>query len=348
MVERKFKGTPRKKVLEDRSRTAVGLVALAVLVALMATLVIITKVGPGYKRISADFTQAAALLPKNPVVVAGIPVGTVTGLRLNGDHVTVDMKVQNNLNIGKDSRATIMVTTILGSRYLSLAPGGGGPLQNNTIDINHTSVPYDLQQALQDVAINYGDVNTDQLATALQALGKQVEGLPPLIPKSMDNLKRLSTVMAQRRDQIGSMLKTMDIVTGTLRRQQSSIGAMVNQGNELLGEFVTRQVAFHAMLQSLKDLVNLLNDTIVTDRAQVDSLLVNMNTLAGLAAKHEDLLRNILQSAPVMLRGLANATGTGNALDTTFTNGILVDSWMCAISGRAKQFGMIQYYKDCK
>ena len=27
---------------------------------------------------------------------------------------------------------------------------------------------------------------------------------------------------------------------------------------------------------------------------------------------------------------------------------LLVDSWMCAISGRAKQFGMIQYYKDCK
>lgn len=348
MVERKFKGTPRKRVLEDRNITAVGLVALGVLVALMATLVIITKIGPGYKRISADFTQAAALLPKNPVVVAGIPVGTVTGMKLNGDHVTVDMKVQNNLDIGKDSRATIMVTTILGSRYLSLAPGGGGPLENNTIDINHTAVPYDLQQALQDVAINYGEVNTDQLSTALGALAKQVQGLPPLIPKSMDNLKRLSTVMAERRDQVGNMLKTMDIVTGTLRRQQTSIGAMVNQGNELIGEFVTRQVAFHSMLQSLKDLVNLLDDTIVTDRAQVDSLLANLNTLSGLAAKHEDLLRNILQVAPVTLRGLANATGTGNALETTFTNGVLVDSWMCAISGRAKQFGMIQYYKDCK
>ena len=348
MVERKYRNTPRKRVLEDRSRTAVGLVALAVLVSLMAALVIITKVGPGYKRISADFTQAAALLPKNPVVVAGIPVGTVTGMKLNGDHVTVDMKVQNNLNVGKDSRATIMVTTILGSRYLSLAPGGGGPLENNTIDINHTAVPYDLQQALQDVAINYGEVNTDQLATALQALGKQVEGLPPLIPKSMDNLKRLSTVMADRRDQVGNMLKTMDIVTGTLRRQQSSLGAMVNQGNQLVGEFVTRQVAFHEMLQSLKDLVNLLDDTIVTDRAQMDSLLANMNTLSGLAAKHDDLLRNILQSAPVALRGFANATGTGNALETTFANGLLVDSWMCAISGRAKQFGMIQYYKDCK
>jgi hypothetical protein len=31
-----------------------------------------------------------------------------------------------------------------------------------------------------------------------------------------------------------------------------------------------------------------------------------------------------------------------------FPNGILVDSWMCAISGRAKQFELAEYYKDCK
>ena len=57
--------------------------------------------GPGYKRVSADFIQAAALLPKNPVTVAGIPVGTVTGMHLNGDHVTVDMRIQNNIDLGR-------------------------------------------------------------------------------------------------------------------------------------------------------------------------------------------------------------------------------------------------------
>jgi virulence factor Mce-like protein len=347
-VERKFRGLPRKRTLEDRNRTMIGLVALSVIAVLMAALVIITKVGPGYQRISADFIQAAALLPKNPVTVAGIPVGTVTGMRLNGDHVTVDMRVQNNIDIGKDSRAVIMVTTILGSRYLALHPGGGGPLANDTIDLNHTEVPYDLQQALQDVAVNYGEVDTDNLASAIEVLGKQIEGLPPLIPKAMDNLKKLSTVMADRRDQFGSMLKTMDLVTATLRRQQTSIGSMVNQGNELLGEFVMRRAAFHAMMQSLTDLVNVLDDTIVDNRAEVDELLANVNTLSTLMAKNDGMLRGILQSAPVALRGLANATGTGNALEANFTNGLLVDSWMCAISGRAKQFAMIEYYKDCK
>ena len=343
VIERKYRGLPRKKTLEDLNRTAVGLVSLGVLIVLLATLVIITKVGPGYRHYSAEFIQAAALLPGNPVTIAGIPVGTVTGMKLAGDHVVVDMRIQDDVDLGKDSRAAIMVTTILGSRYLSLHPGGGGPLANNTIDLNHTEVPYDLQQALQDVA-----VDTDQLASAVQALGKQIETLPPMIPKAMDNLHKLSTVMADRRAQLGSMLKTMDLVTTTLRRQQSSIGSMVNQGQQLFGEFVARREAFRMMLQSLTQLVNVLDDTVVTNRTQMDELLASTSKLTGLLAQHDDMLHAILQSAPIALRGIANATGTGNSIDGNIVNGFAIDSWMCAISGRAKQFGMIEYFKDCQ
>jgi virulence factor Mce-like protein len=348
MVERKYKGLPRKRTIEDLNKTMVGLVALVVLAAVLAAMVIITKVGPGYRTYTADFLQAASLQPKNPVTVAGIPVGTVTDMKLAGDHVTVKLRIQDNIDLGRDSRAVIMVTTILGSRYLALHPGGGGALKNNTIDINHTEVPYDLQQALQDVTINYEQVNTDELAKSMEALGKQIETLPPLIPKAMDNLKTLSKVLADRRAQFGSMLNTMDLVTTTLRRQQSSIGSMVKQGQQLLGEFVMRRAAFHAMMQSLTDLVHTLDGIVVDDRAELDGLLHNMNKLSGMLAERDDMVRSILQSAPLALRGFANATGTGNAVDLTVSNGLIIDSWMCAISGRAAQFEMIQYYKDCK
>jgi hypothetical protein len=76
--------------------------------------------------------------------------------------------------------------------------------------------------------------------------------------------------------------------------------------------------------------------------------LTNLRVLSDMLGQHDDLLRSTLQSGPVALRGLANATGTGNAVDVNAVNGLLIDSWMCAISGRAKQFGMIQYFKDCK
>jgi hypothetical protein len=50
----------------------------------------------------------------------------------------------------------------------------------------------------------------------------------------------------------------------------------------------------------------------------------------------------------VALRNLTNATGSGNAVGFNAPNGLLVDSWMCAISERAEQFNMIPYFQDCK
>jgi hypothetical protein len=50
----------------------------------------------------------------------------------------------------------------------------------------------------------------------------------------------------------------------------------------------------------------------------------------------------------VALRNFANATGSGNAADVFLPAGIFVDSWMCALSGRARQFNLVEYFKDCE
>ncbi len=338
----------RKTPLEEYSKTLLGLIALFVVGVLVAALLLVKAFTPGYREYTAQFAQAAALQPGNPVTVAGIEVGTVSGLKLAGDRVEVAMRVKNNVPLGKDSRATIKITTILGSRYLALQPGGGGDLPNNTIDLNHTEVPYDLQAALADVADTYEQVNTDQFAESLGILGKQLESLPPVVPQAMQNIQTLSNIIADRRDQLGDLLETTEKVSNTLHNQQANIGIMVRQGRQFVGDFVARQATFHAMMASLTELVGTLNSITVNDRPQLEQLLRDLRKLSDMLGQHDDMLRSILQAGPVTLRQLANATGTGNSVDLAVSNGLLIDSWMCAISGRAKQLNMIQYFQDCK
>ena len=57
-------------------------------------------------------------------------------MKLAGDHVEAGLKVRNDVALGEDSRATIKVTTILGSRYLALQPAGPGSLPDNTFDVD--------------------------------------------------------------------------------------------------------------------------------------------------------------------------------------------------------------------
>lgn len=338
----------RRIRLEDRNKTWLGVVAVAVVTAVIGAMLLIKVADVGYRHYTARFLQAAALQVGNPITIAGIPVGEVTSMELAGDHVEAGLKVRDDIPLGAQSSVSIKITTILGSRYLSLQPAGEGSVPDNTFDLAHTEVPYDLQEALSDVTTTFEQVDSDRFAETLGVLGKQLQTLPPVIPQALANTQMLSEIIAQRRDQLGSLLKTTETVTNTLRRQQSTIGSLVRQGNSLVGEFVARRATFHAMMNALTNLVQTLSGIVVDDRPQLEELLRNVNELTGMLAQHDDLLRSTLQSGPVALRGLANATGSGNAVGFNAPGGLLADSWMCAISERAEQFNMIPYYQDCK
>jgi len=337
-----------KTPLEQRNTTWLGFIAVAVVAVVIGSMLLVHALGVGYRHYTAEFLQAASLHPGNPITVAGIPVGNVTSMKLVGDHVEAGLKIRENVVLGQDSTASIKVTTILGSRYLSVQPNGPSSLPANTFDLAHTDVPYDLQAALHDATTTFEQVDSDRFAQSLAVLGKQIQRLPDVVPSAIANIHSLASIIAQRRDQLGQLLRSTEQVTNTLRSQQAGLGNLVNQTQDLLGQFVARRAAFHAMMQALTSFVDTLSQIIVGDRAGVEALLNDVHDFTDMMAKHDDLLQNTLQVTPVFLREAANMTGDANAFTANVANGILFDSWMCAISGRAKQFGMIQYYKDCK
>jgi ABC-type transporter Mla subunit MlaD len=95
-------------------------------------------------------------------------------------------------------------------------------LPNNTIDLAHTEVPYDLQQALTDATGTYEQMDFTNFGQSLGALGTQLKSPAPLVPQAMENLRRLADIIGTRRDQIGSLLKTTETVTNTLHSQQAT------------------------------------------------------------------------------------------------------------------------------
>lgn len=338
----------RRRPLESYNKTWLGFVALVVVGVLVAASLSVKVFGFGYTHYTAEFGQAASLRAGNPITIAGIEVGSVSSIKLAGDHVEAGLKVRDNVPLGKDTRAIIKVMTILGSRYLELVPDGPGSLPARTISLAHTEVPYDLQSLLEDATTTFEQVDSDQFAQSLAVLGKQLEGVPPLVPQAMANLHTLSAITADRRDQLGALLKSTQRVANTLRRQQTNLGNLMDQGQDLIGHLVAREATFHAMLAALTQLVDQLDKIVVNHRPMLDELFTNLHELTNMVGQHDDLLRNLLQAAPVPLRGLTNATGYGPVVEFNLANGLAIDSWMCAISGRAKEFGMIQYFKDCK
>jgi phospholipid/cholesterol/gamma-HCH transport system substrate-binding protein len=337
-----------KRPIEGYNKIWLGTIALVLTAVLVAVLIV------GFGRLSSDesgyqgeFLQAAQIRPGDQVTVAGISVGDVKGVELAGDRVIVKFNVSNDVHLGRDTRAAIKLTTLLGSRYLELSPAGAGEVDHRTIALANTSVPYDLQATLADATTTFEQVDADRVAESLTTLSHALDGVPQALPQALDNVDSVAAIVSTRRDQIGSLLRSVDKITTMIRDQKANLGSLVIQGRDLLGEIVSRRAAVQRMFDSATALVNAIK-TIVDDQPAINKMLASMQEFSRMIAEKDALVRSTLQILPMGLRNLANATGTGNAIDVNLPGSIFIDSWMCALSERAKQFNLTPYFTDCE
>lgn len=336
-----------KRPIESFSRPWLGVVSIAIIAAVLLATVVYSGLGVGKYRYRGEFTQAAQIHSGDAVTIAGIKVGAVERVALAGDHVVVGFNVDRGIPLGADTRAAIKLTTILGSRYLELSPAGAGRVENRTITLSHTQVPYDLQRTLAGATRTLGPVNADRFVESLTMLNTSLGGVDEELPQALHNLQAMADIIADRRGQLGTLLTNTETLTTMLRSQRANLGALVLQGRDVLREIATRRAAVQQLFASATTLVDR-TSAIIGDEAAVNELIHDFGEFMQMTADHDALLRSFLQSTPVALRNFTNATGSGNAADVYLPAGIFVDSWMCALSGRAKQFNLVEYFKDCQ
>ncbi|HMT49265.1 MAG TPA: MlaD family protein, partial [Dietzia sp.] len=106
----------------------------------------------GMRDATVYVADAAGLDTGDHVQVAGMNVGTVRKIELDGDRVRVRFAINRGVELGADTSAQIKTDSILGRRALGVFSDGRGDLEDNTIPIERTSVPYSLTSALGDLS----------------------------------------------------------------------------------------------------------------------------------------------------------------------------------------------------
>jgi phospholipid/cholesterol/gamma-HCH transport system substrate-binding protein len=117
----------------------------------------------------ADFGDAAGLKTGDDVRIAGVKVGKVTSLDLDGAKVRVGFQVDSGTDVGPDSTADIKIKTLLGQKYIALTPLGSGHLRHD-IPLSRTTTPLDVTQAFIGLGQRVGKIDTAQLAKAFDTL----------------------------------------------------------------------------------------------------------------------------------------------------------------------------------
>jgi phospholipid/cholesterol/gamma-HCH transport system substrate-binding protein len=289
------------------------LIALLLLAAFYSDDLPIVGGGTSY---AADFSEAAGLVPGNEVRVAGVKVGKVTKVGLNGDRVRVTFKVKDAW-VGDRTTAMIRIKTLLGQKFLSLDPQGTQPLSpGNPIPKERTLAPYDVNEAFNGLATTVGQIDTKQLADSFTVLSDTFKNSPEHVRGALDGLSALSKTISSRDEQLAKLLDNTRKLTKTLADRNEEFEKLLSDGNLLLGEIRKRREAISALLTGTRDLARELSGLVQDNQNQLKPALEQLGRVTTILQRNQDNLDRSLTLMAPFYRLLGNTLGNGRWFDT--------------------------------
>lgn len=309
--------------LREKNPVTIGAISIAVIAALilLAFRADQLPVIGGGDMYYASFAEAGGLKSNDEVRVAGVRVGKIDKLELDGDHVKVSFRIQDGVDFGPDSRASIKVKTLLGAMYLELEPVGGGQMdKGTTIPMERTQSPYYVIDAVAGLAERSGRIDVDQLKDSLGTLADLTSNTPEEFRDALTGVSALSKNLAARDEQINTLLKNLRKVSGVLGSRDQDIIKLMKDSRVLFTALVSRRDAIHNLLVATSSMSQELTALVDQSTADLTPALTNLDTVVKVLLKNQENLDESLRTMAPFYRYFASTLGNGPWFDTTITN----------------------------
>jgi len=311
---------------DDRTLMRAG-AATAVALVLALVLAFNLQKLPGMKGTTfhARFTDASGLHVGDRVEIAGIRVGRVDAITIDGASIDVAFDVKD-ATLGPDTEASIEVLNLLGEKYLRLEPGpstgsGGASLNAGaTIPLSRTTAGYDIVGTLDELTDTTQKIDTDQLGTALNTVADAVNKAAPEVRSSFDGLARLSQTIASRDADIGQLLQHAHHVVDLVNQRKGDLVGLMKQGDQVFTELIQRRDDIHRLLVNATALADQISGLARDNQKQLGPALDELDQAIGFLNERKQELSDTIKYYGPYASILINIIGTGPWFDAYVPN----------------------------
>jgi phospholipid/cholesterol/gamma-HCH transport system substrate-binding protein len=264
---------------------------------------------------SAYFTDAGGLQDGNDVRIAGVKVGQVQSIALDGTKVKVEFDVKDAW-VGNQSTASIRIKTLLGQEYLAIAPQGDAAQDSGTpIPATRTTTPIDVVQALSGLSDTAGNIDTTQLSKSFEVLSAAFKQTPSTVRATLQGLSALSRTIASRDAKLRELATNARQVTGTLAQSNDQFTALINDGGLLLQELQDRSAAITSLLDGARQLATQLSGLVADNQRTIGPALASLQKVTAILAANQQNLSSALRLIGPYYSLLNDAAGNGHWVD---------------------------------
>jgi phospholipid/cholesterol/gamma-HCH transport system substrate-binding protein len=220
----------------------------------------------GPVELTATFPDVGDLVTGHSVQVADVRVGSITGIELTDDYqAKVTMKVKDGLHLPSNSEAVLRTTSLLGEKFVELRPPhdadgkqipGPGELRDGDT-IQHASEAPELEFVAEAAVNVLAGVASNDLSTLIETGAVGFGGRAAELGSLIDSLSVVTGTLADQTSNILAIIDGLDQATATLAGADDRIDRLLVN---LAGTTQVLSDNRELTLQTLRDLTRLAQD----------------------------------------------------------------------------------------
>ncbi|HET7739114.1 MAG TPA: MCE family protein [Mycobacterium sp.] len=271
------------------------------------------------KEYSAYFAEAGGLTTGEAVQVSGFKVGEVKSIELDGPMALVKFTVAKNIRLGDRTEAAIKTRGLLGTKILEVTARGEGQ-QEGSIPVERTTSPYQLPDALGELAVTISGLNTNQLSDSLRVLSATFADTPPELRVAVEGVARFSETLNERDAQLRSLLGDANKATTVLAERSNQVVSLVANTNALLSELESQSAALDQISGNISALSHQLSGFIAENRDTLKPSLDKLNGVLTIVDNRKERLQRSIKLLGQYSMSLGESVASGPFFKTYVAN----------------------------
>jgi phospholipid/cholesterol/gamma-HCH transport system substrate-binding protein len=308
------------KSFSERNQLVIGVVGLALTIGIVLGSLNYDRLpflqGKEY---TAHFAEAGGLTTGEAVQVSGFKVGEVKSIELDGPMALVKFTVAKNIRLGDRTEAAIKTRGLLGNKILEVTSRGEGQ-QQGTIPVERTRSPYQLPDALGELAVTISGLNTNQLSDSLRVLSETFADTPPELRIAVEGVARFSETLNERDAQLRSLLVDANRATTVLAERSNQVVSLVANTNALLSELESQSAALDQISGNISALSNQLLGFIAENRDTMKPALDKLNGVLTIVDNRKERLQRSIKLLGQYSMSLGESVASGPFFKTYVAN----------------------------
>lgn len=187
---------------------------------------------------SALFTDVSGLHPGDDVRVAGVRVGRVDQVDLNGILAEVTFRVQKDQNLYRDTVASVTYQNIIGQRYLRLSPGASGDrtllADRGRIPLEHTEPSFDIAYLLNGFEPLFTLLDPTQVDNLTSGIIQALQGDNSSVLTLITQTSALADSVAGPDEILGEVITNLNNVVTNLAHQNANLQTTIGQARDVM------------------------------------------------------------------------------------------------------------------